>query len=366
MKPFWWAGCAGAAVGVMTVSSALARAEDAPAPEPPPTDAATEPAPKQKGWGELIRFTAIWENDGAGIKPASSRDDHYTNGLMLDFTWKPQWAQDWLAWMPLTDQFGDAPETAFGLSVRQVMFTPVDLESRAIIEDDRPYAGWLALSAYWQRTGQINDTLAMYDHIEIDGGVVGQWSGAEAVQKFVHAAKPDEIDPQGWPNQISNTPAFDLTLRRKWRFSTDANADGVSLQFIPSVGGTVGTVYRRLEADALVRVGWNMPDDFGPTRIADVNAATGGWSSRFGFYLFGRAGGRAVQHNIFLDGPDFKSSPHTVDSEPLYAEFQIGAVVLLWSNFEIGYSQTFLTDQFKGQKDSDSFGALTLGYRVTF
>jgi hypothetical protein len=362
-----WTGAAGIAAFILSALPSVARAQDAPASgAAPEASSAPDAGERDGGWAPLTRFTFFWENDGAWPKPRSNSDEHYTNGIKLDFAWQPEWADRWLDWMPLTDQFGPAPETAFGLSVQQLMFTPEDIEAKDVVPDDRPYAGLLTFAAYWQRSGQLTDHLAMLDHIELDAGVVGSWSGAGDLQEFVHHTWPDEIDPEGWSNQLPNTAAIDLTLRRRWRFSTEENADHVALQFIPSVGGTVGTVYRQLEADALVRVGWNLPNDFGPTRLADVNAATGGWSDAFGFYIYGRLGGRAVQHNMFLDGPDFASATHTVDSEPLVGEMQFGVVVLLWHHLEIGYAQTFMTDEFEGQRDADAYGAITLGYRMAF
>jgi hypothetical protein len=352
-----------ACAGLVLALCSGARAQGAPAEPAPGADATAAP---DKGWGELVRFTFFWENDGTLPKPGSSSDDHYTNGLKLDFAWKPAWAQDWLTWVPFSDQFGPDPRTAFGLSAQQLIFTPVDITDPDVVEDDRPYAGWLSVNAYWQRSGQLTEHIATFDHFELDAGVVGPASGAQGLQEWVHNTWPEEIDPEGWSNQIPNSLALDLTIRKKWRFSTGENADGVSVQLIPSIGGTVGTVYRQLDASALVRMGWNIPDDFGPTRLADVNAATGGWSKDFGVYIYGRGGCIVQQHNIFLDGPDWQSAPHTVDSEPLVGELQVGIVVLLWKHFEIGYAQTFLTDEFEGQNKPDAYGAITLGYRATF
>lgn len=369
MNHAWWMGAAAAwmaAAPCTTAQGQDAGTSDAAEAAPPSEAAALETPRGGDGWGELVRFTAFWENDGTVPRPNSGSDKHYTNGLKFDFAWQPEWADRWLEWMPLSHQFGDAPETAFGLSVGQLIFTPEDIESHEIDPDDRPYAGWLGVFAYWQRSGELSDHMAMSDHIEIDGGVVGPWSGSQALQEFIHSAWPDEVEPVGWSNQIPNYPAVDLTVRRRWRFSTEENSDGVSLQCIPAVGCTVGTVYRQVEASALVRVGWNLPDDFGPTRLADVNAATGGWNDNFGFYLYGRAGGRAVQHNIFLDGPDWKDAPQTVDSEPFVGELTVGAVLLLWRNFEIGYAQTFITEEFDTQDGPDAYGSITLGYRASF
>ncbi len=316
------------------------------------------------GWGPLVRFNLIWENDGSLPGAFSASDEQYTNGLKLDLAWRPAWAQRLAERAPLSGRMEDV-QGAFGLSVFQLMFTPDDLRAEEVIEDDRPYAGWLGVAAYWQRAGRVGEGVAALDHVELDLGIIGEASGAEALQTFVHSAYPDQIKPAGWDNQLGHEPAVNLTLRRKYRFSTAPTDSGLGLHVIPSVGGTAGTVYRRVEADVTVRLGWRLPDDFGPSRIADVNAATGGWTHDWGFYIFLRGGATLSEHNVFLDGTDFRDS-HSVTKEPLVGEAQIGAALQLFRGLEIGYSHTFLSREFEGQNGTHSYGTFSIGYRAVF
>jgi lipid A 3-O-deacylase len=359
-------------------STALADAEDAPAGAPvatpagadlslrdhPPDPAALAQDHDGAGWGPLVRFSAIWENDGTFPGAFSGSDEHYTNGLKLDFAWRPAWADGLAPVIPFGDGL-DGVETAFGLSVFQLMFTPEDLEEKDLIEDDRPYAGWLGVAAYWQRAGAFNDRTSVLDHIEFDLGVVGEASGAQALQTFIHSAFPDQIKPAGWGNQLSHEVAANLTLRRKYRVTSLPADSGLAFQVIPGFGGTLGTVYRRLEADVTVRLGWNLPNDFGATRIADVGSATGGWPGAWGLYVFLRGGGTLSEHNIFLDGNNFQNS-HFVTKNPLVGEGQVGVVLQLFRGLEIGYSHTFLTEEFEDQDGTHSFGTFSIGYRAAF
>lgn len=335
---------------------------------PPATDEPSlwERSDNDEGWFlNPVRVSFYWENDGTLPRPWTDDDGHYTNGLKLDAAWKPAWADEIAPHVPFHDQFGEGVETAFGMSFGQLMFTPRDIDIEGPQPDDRPYAGWLALSGYWQRSGALSENLAMFDHIELDVGVVGSWSGAEWLQKFVHNAVPNQVQPEGWSYQLHNEFAIDLTLRRKWRFSSGESDSGFEFQAIPAISGTLGTVYRQIGADMTLRLGWNLPDDFGPRRIADVGAATGGWEESWGFYIFVRGGLRAVQHNIFLDGNTFGHSLH-VDSQPLVGEMQVGAVLQIWDHLELGWSNTMLTEEFKGQDGGDTFGSITISWVARF
>ncbi len=317
-----------------------------------------------RGWGRPVRIMAMWENDSSAAKVFDTTDRYYTNGLRFDIAWRPDWAHDAARALPFGEPLGESPRAAFGLAVQHKIFTPRDVDAREPLPDDHPYAGWLSFSAYLQRSAQINDHIAMADHLELDMGIVGSWTGAEQLQNNTHRLFGFDT-VKGWDNQLANEFTINLTLRRKWRFTTGPDDKGYEFQFIPEVGAIAGTVYRQLESSATLRWGINLPDDFGPSRIADANIATGGWEEDSGFYLFVRAGGRAVEHNLFLDGNTFANS-QSVSKNPLVGEIHFGLVVLLCRNFEIGWSQTYATQDFKTQKGDPAFGALILSWRCEF
>ena len=80
--------------------------------------------------------------------------------------------------------------------------------------------------------------------------------------------------------------------------------------------------------------------------------------------MFARLGGKAVEHNTFLEGNNYKFS-HGRNPEPLLGEVQVGAV-LRWRGVELGYAQTFMSREFKGQRGTDSFGTWTLAFSGHF
>jgi len=301
-------------------------------------------------------FTVYWENDGTILKRNHRTDRHYTNGAAVTFANQPDWVKGFADIATFGESFD---RTAAGYIFGQLIFTPENITAKRLLRKDRPYAGYLFGGVYVQRA---NDHT--FDQAQLDIGVVGPSSRAEQAQKTVHRAL--ELDrPNGWDNQLGDEVTAQVFLRRKWRLDMDpvqwADAQ-YAQQVIPQVELAVGSVYRHVSAGATWRVGHNLPDDFGPGRLADVGSATGGPSKGPGVYLFGRAAGRVVEHNLFLEGNTFRDS-HGVVANTLVGELQAGIAVSYpyhgWK-LRANYSQTFITRQFEGQDGPDAFGAIVL------
>lgn len=300
------------------------------------------------------------ENDSRLAKPNDASDRHYTNGMAMSIACQPRWAQDLAEW-------AGGGKGAAGFIAGQLMFTPQNIRTPSPDTRDEPYAGYLFGGLYLQR--EKDNVL---DHIQLDLGWVGEGSGAHWVQSNWHHFVGADV-PQGWGHQLGDEFTAQLFYRRKWRWDlfglsetsqTPLNAQG---QLIPYAGLAAGSVYRHLEGGATLRIGWSLPDDFGPGRLADPASATGKrpGNDRVNFYGFVRAGGRAVEHDLFLDGSTWRDSAH-VTHECLVGEVQPGlALNVRFTDsfaFETVYSQTYMTKQFKGQREADAYGAWTASF----
>ncbi len=316
----------------------------------------------------------LWENDGALIRPGGP-DRHYSNGGLISFAHQPRWADD------IADALNlryDA--TAAGYLFGHQIFTPENLNLAIPDPTDRPYAGYVFGGVYWQR--ERNDSL---DHLQLDLGLVGPSAKGKQLQSSVHNTFAGD-DPQGWDSQIEDTFTYQFTYRKKWRIDLNEPGDGpreglaaLDWQLLPQVGFGLGNVYRQAEAGVTLRFGQQMSDDFGPARIADLASATGlsralaasraPGASKWSWSLFGRAAARFVEHNLFLDGPDSGGGP-AVESEPIVGELSAGGTLRYrfdghWAlHFE--YSQTLLTDEFKGQDTLDGYATLLVALRATW
>lgn len=325
--------------------------------------------------------TIYSENDGAFHDPFDSYDRHYTNGFAIVLEHQPQWAKDLAAAMPFAETFeqrhGKA-KTGAGYQLAQLIHTPADLLTRGPITTDQPYGGYLYGGVFWQREGRYDgrDDLAVLDHFEFNVGVIGEASLAEDIQDWVHTNLKGD-DPRGWDNQLANEVTGQLYIRRKWRKdlgTLDSPLLGdLDMQLIPQAGFALGTVHRHGEAAVTFRIGQQLPDDFGPGRINDLQSVTGdayqnmGWS----WYVYGRAGGRVVEHDIFLDGSNYESSL-SVDKNTLVGELQGGFAVSYRPNmnhrFDLSWGLTFMTDTFDapGANGTNSYGTAVLSWTKSF
>lgn len=204
-----------------------------------------------------------------------------------------------------------------GLFIGQNMYTPRDITLAVAQPDDRPWAAWLYLGGVAQRVrGNRLDT------VELDVGMVGPAALGEPVQKAWHRLV-DTRTPQGWQNQIPNEPAFVMTYVQKRRFGND-HAD-----VIVNGGGSLGTVLTDARAGVMLRLGQRLTG-FGPDIIepggAMLNGTRAVGESNFAgisWAVFAGVNHRYVAHNIFLDGPVFRSGP-SVDRRPHVRDLSLG------------------------------------------
>lgn len=308
---------------------------------------------------DAFRFSMHWENDGTLLKPNGDTDRYYTNGAGFTLSLRNQFATDATNWIPFGEGF-DQERRAVGFTAGQLMFTPQNISIDPPDATDRPYAGYLYAGFFFQRA--TDHTL---DHIQLDIGIVGNSSLADSAQDAIHHLF-DEPDPQGWESQLEDEPTIQLYLRKSWRLEVGAvdlnDIPPIQFQLIPEVELAVGTVLRHAKAGVLFRAGFHLPDDFGPDQLLRVGSFTGqGQTQGWGGYFFARLSGKAVEHNLFIEGNTWKDSAG-VDEEPLVAESQVGiGLQFRRGDFscDITYSQIYVTDEFENQNGTHGYGTIS-------
>ena len=112
---------------------------------------------------------------------------------------------------------------------------------------------------------------------------------------------------------------------------------------------------------ASIRLGINLPDDFGIQTIDSLATTSGGRSAqsrRIGAYAFVATEGRLLLYDAFLNSNIFQHSQR-VHSELLVGDV-IGGFVFYLRCLEIGYIHFARTPVFHGQTEHDSYGAVFL------
>lgn len=302
--------------------------------------------------------TAYWglqiENDVF----ASGDDRYYTNGIEISYlSVKPpaHWLSVLADAVPLytrTELEGAA--YLFG----QKMFTPEATDREVLIENDRPYAGWLyasALSVSRVATGADFDVV---NGVGLTLGIVGPWSYAKQTQRNFHQLIGVD-KPEGWKHQLDNELGVALTYARKWRKFRPAPRR-VEFEASPHLVAAVGNVYTYAGGGLVLRWGTKLRNDLGPPSISPGFPGLAYFRPDHlsNWYLFGGVEGRAVARNIFLDGNTFSDS-HSVDKRIFVGEAQFGVAVHV-GNVRFALSHILRTKEFEGQNGGTSFGAINI------
>jgi hypothetical protein len=302
----------------------------------------------------------------------ANTDRDYTNGWRL--TWLsgakelPDWAEklgpliDWPAFLERRRE--TRVNRRIGIGLGQDIYTPSDTDTSAPLPDDRPYAGWLYGTMTLQ-SAYTNDTGTSHlDTFEIDLGVVGPAALGKQVQNTFHELI-NSPRANGWKNQLPNEPAFVVSVERKLRepLVGATQDDDWGIDVLPFAGAYGGTVLTAFSGGAIFRIGQGLERDFGAPRFRPNMASSLYFQTEPGFawYFFGGAEGRAVLHNIFLDGSTFRDS-QSVDKNSFVLDYHVGLAVI-WRDWRLSYTQVFRGREFEGQQKADRFGALSISYR---
>lgn len=324
--------------------------------------------------GETIRrpwTTSLYlENDLFG-----ETDRNYTNGIRLSWV-SPNLSsyRDDPAVPQIINSVNDRLDRWLGfrkglsrnvvVSFGQLIYTPVDKEPRKLLEDQRPYAGYLYLGfGFHART---NDRL---DSVEVNFGVVGPAALGEQTQDAIHDLR--NIDKfNGWDNQLRNEPALQLVYENKLRLFRHDLPMGLEQDFISHAGIALGNVGSYLNAGGEYRIGWQLPEDFGTSAVrpAGDNSAPGAGDTRLvrserwlqGLHAFISVDGRLVGNDIFLDGNTWRDS-HSVDKEWAVADISAGFSFLV-RQWKFSYAHVIRTREFAEQPDHHVYGSLSISY----
>ena len=312
-------------------------------------------------------FSIYFEND-----LFTGTDRYYTNGVKLSWT-----SAD-------LEKFADTPYASgllplinvipyinsptyqknLAFSLGQNIYTPDNTEATERLENDRPYAGWLYLGlGFIWKNAEVRNSLVL------NIGVVGPWSYAEEAQRIVHEARDLDV-PRGWDNQLHNELGVVATYERTWRWPRHDRRVGLDWEFLPHAGISLGNVLTAANLGGELRVGLNLPDDFGtagigPAATTSTPVERGQMADRaqrfdVGLYLFARADGRAVAHNVFIDGNTFGDSA-SASRTPLVADLSVGAS-MNYHNTKVTYAVIYRTKEFEAQKAAQLFGSISLNF----
>ena len=244
------------------------------------------------------------------------------------------------------------------LSFSHALFTPSEPERSTLDPDDRPYAGAILLGVgYNARSGDKLRTT------QLRVGMVGPSALGEQVQNGWHKLFGME-EWRGWSTQLRDEPVIQLVHERTQRWAPE-RAGAWSWDMISHWGVSLGNLLTHANAGLELRAGLRLPDDFGsdPIRPAGENSAPVSRASTddWAWHVFVSVDGRAVLHNITLDGNTWKDS-HSVERRLFVADIGRG-VAITRGRWKFAFARYSRTREFEGQKVRPVFGSFTVSRR---
>lgn len=298
-------------------------------------------------------FSILFEND------LFFHTDHdYTNGVQLGYTSAPSatpdWAVDVARSLPFFTRLGDV-RTRYAIG--QTIFTPHDISLVNPPLTDRPYAGFL-----YGSMGVVADSGTHLDQLQVTLGIIGPDSLAENSQNFIHNAI-GAAPARGWATQLRDEPGLIVNYERAVKLVTPRSILGGVLDIEPHWGAAVGNVFDYVNLGAMARFGFNLPPDYGPSRIDPSLPGSDYFepAAGFGAYVFAGVDGRAVARNLFLDGNSFVSS-RSVSKLSLVGDLTAGAAIV-FDSVRLAFTHVWRSREYKNQPGRDEFGAVALTLR---
>jgi lipid A 3-O-deacylase len=249
----------------------------------------------------------------------------------------------------------ESVETQFIATFAHRMYTPRDKSPVDIIPDQRPYAGWLYIGmANHIRLGRRLDTL------ELDLGIIGPAALGREIQDKVHDLR-GITKFKGWDNQLENEFGFSIIFERKQKSKNIPLYFDMEADVIGHWGASIGNVATYLNGGIEVRIGWDLPDDFGTSalRPGGDNSVPNG-TSQGSIHFFTSIDARLVARDIFLDGNTFKNS-HSLEKKDVVADAAIGVSFDI-GRFKVSFARLFRSKEFDLQPNYHSYGSFAVSY----
>lgn len=242
-------------------------------------------------------------------------------------------------------KINDKADNLYGWALTQRMYTPSNILAKDIQYGERPYAGVTYVSTMLISSDPI---VKQKLTTSISLGAIGKWSGAEALQTWVHGAI-DYNKPEGWDNQISN----DIVINYHINYERLIIQPSPNLEVIGNLQMYAGTLWNNMGVGLQFRAGL-FNNYFSNSEKPTFSTAVDSDKTRrqFQCYFYMKTVGSAILDDATLQGGFFThdSSPYVISNDDMNhftVQSEYG-LVLSNKRFGIAFAAKFRTPEFEG------------------
>ena len=291
---------------------------------------------------DVLNFQCSGDNgDGSFSLPliCENEDAWFTNGFLYEFRSKGA-------------SQGSARQ--FNFSLGHKIYTPAHIEDSAVIENDRPYAGWLFGSFFKEMVSG-----SIYEKREWVVGVLGRYSGAEELYNGFHryVYGNDRRDARGWQHQIGSELGIRGLYERRSLIFRSSNAR-FDLNWLAM--GRFGNVHIDGTLGGMSRFGLvnPLPPSFDP--YFNQNALFGVFQAEVRLVVYDATFQGGGFDRIFNNN---QASPHHFeygDLKPLVVTMVTGLHLKTAFGLSFSYLVLVRTREFVDQTDNFRYGRITV------
>ena len=237
-------------------------------------------------------FSVAFEND-----MFNKMDWYYTNGLQF-LLYHESLQKSPVDRILLPFKIREKDRAWYGLTLRQELYTPRDLEEDTIRARDHPYAATLTLT---QRRVVNRPESGTRFTTGLRVGILGPAALGFHAQDIIHRITPSN-PPQGWDYQVQN----DVILNYDFMVDKEILRDGVSIMGLKGIA-RMGTLHTDFSGGIWYRL------DMGQDYFERLGPGT---DNKFNLYFQMEGTGRFVIYDATLQGGLFNTtSPYVIPAE---------------------------------------------------
>ncbi len=192
---------------------------------------------------DFKRIDFTFENDFV-----NETDYYYSNGIQLAYS-SYNFANSFL--FALFSSAKKKQYDRYGIGIEHKFYTPIDKNNIENLGGDRPFASYFLINLHKETRKEFSKSS---NYFQVGIGLLGDYTGGEEIQNYIHKILPGNEAVLGWDSQIKTEFLFDIQYIYEKGLFHSKNLDIMVFGKVQA-----GTLRDNLGLGTHFRLGW-MPD----------------------------------------------------------------------------------------------------------